>query len=70
MEVRIYETALDILGERAQVTAAPGIPAVGRRVHAKYWYARASGIYAGTTEIQKNIISERLLGLPKEPRCS
>ncbi|HZN82641.1 MAG TPA: acyl-CoA dehydrogenase family protein [Mycobacterium sp.] len=70
MEVRIYETALDVLGERAQVSAAPGIPAVGRHVHAKYWYARASGIYAGTTEIQKNIISERLLGLPKEPRCS
>jgi alkylation response protein AidB-like acyl-CoA dehydrogenase len=70
MEVRIYETALEILGEQAEVTAVPGGPAVGRHVHAKYWYARASGIYAGTTEIQKNIISERLLGLPKEPRWS
>jgi alkylation response protein AidB-like acyl-CoA dehydrogenase len=70
MEVRIFETALDALGEWAEVAEAPGGPAVGRHVHAKYWYARASGIYAGTTEIQKNIIAERLLGLPKEPRWS
>ena len=69
MEARIFETALDVLGPSAELDPMP-LAHSGDRFHRNYWHARASRIFAGTSEIQKNIISERLLGLPKERRWS
>jgi alkylation response protein AidB-like acyl-CoA dehydrogenase len=34
-----------------------------------FLYSRSETIYAGSNQIQRNIISERALGLPREPRA-
>ncbi len=77
-EKRFYEMALEILGPYGQATA--GLPAdlrfpvVGSSGHGDtlayaFLWSRAGTIYSGSSEIQKNVIGERVLGLPKEPRA-
>ena len=63
LERKMYETGLDLLGSQGASLDEPG-----HGFWHNYWYARAATIYAGTSEIQRNIVSERLLGLPREPR--
>ena len=58
--------ALDVLGPQGEIaTAAPYEWALLPRV---FLGSRADTIYGGTNQIQRNIIAERALGLPKEPR--
>ena len=38
------------------------------RLQRMYLFTRSDTIYGGSNEIQRNIISERALGLPREPR--
>ncbi|MFD4552199.1 acyl-CoA dehydrogenase family protein [Streptomyces sp. NPDC058251] len=59
-DIAVHETALDLLGpagESADTDWAEG-----------YVFSLAGPIYAGTNEIQRDIIAERLLGLPKGRR--
>lgn len=64
METRIMELAVDVLGPRGELE--PGSPDAEGDVYNEYLYARASMIYAGTSEIQKNILAQRVLGLPRD----
>ncbi|MCF7550821.1 acyl-CoA dehydrogenase family protein [Pseudonocardia sp. WMMC193] len=68
MEARIFETALRILGPLAELTVEAPMNLAAPGLHRRYWHARASRIFAGTSEVQRNIIAERVLGLPREPR--
>ncbi|HVA70799.1 MAG TPA: acyl-CoA dehydrogenase family protein [Acidimicrobiales bacterium] len=75
------DLAIDLLGMEAQVLTgkepAPG-SSTGRRrgrsdypvseLQAAFFFSRSETIWGGTAEIQRNIIGERALGLPKEPK--
>ena len=62
LDVRLHETALDLLGEDSELRAEHSPH--GAWVE-DYLFSIAGPIYAGTNEIQRNIVAERLLGLPK-----
>ncbi|MGH3647705.1 MAG: acyl-CoA dehydrogenase family protein [Micromonosporaceae bacterium] len=59
LDVALHETALELLGADGEL-ASEWLDG--------YLFSLAGPIYAGTNEIQRNIVAERLLGLPKEPR--
>jgi alkylation response protein AidB-like acyl-CoA dehydrogenase len=68
----IYELALDLLGARGMLHE-PGYPLVRRSGHptaltSRFLRSRASTIEGGTSEIMRNILAERVLGLPGDVR--
>ncbi|MDF1703555.1 MAG: acyl-CoA dehydrogenase family protein [Aeromicrobium sp.] len=64
----VHEENLEVLGADAEVMADHGPNAEMYGMRRNYWHGRGAEIYAGSNEIQRNIIAERQLGLPKEPR--
>jgi alkylation response protein AidB-like acyl-CoA dehydrogenase len=56
LDVRLHETALGLLGEEAELD----VPWVRG-----FLFSLAGPIYAGTNEVQRNVVAERLLGLPR-----
>ncbi|MCW2768107.1 MAG: acyl-CoA dehydrogenase domain protein [Nocardioides sp.] len=59
LDIALHETALDLLGPEAETES---------RWLDGYTFSLSGPIYAGTNEIQRNIVAERILGLPREPK--
>ena len=78
---RVTELAVDILGAAAMAPDGrwpssafqaddPGAPNDSASWVGTFYNARAGTIYAGTSQVQRNIIGEMILGLPKEPKAA
>ncbi|MCU4182978.1 acyl-CoA dehydrogenase [Acidiferrimicrobium sp. IK] len=76
---KVTELSLDIIGAEAMVpsgrwpttafqTDVPGAPNDSASWVGSFYNARAGTIYAGTSQVQRNILGEMVLGLPKEPQ--
>ncbi len=63
------ELAMDVLGTSGGVIdGEPGKGYELNELQQNFMFSRSETIYAGASEIQRNIIGERVLGLPREPR--
>ena len=58
--------AMDVMGPEAEI--AEGEPYQLNALQRMFLFTRSDTIYAGSNQIQRNIISERVLGMPREPR--
>jgi alkylation response protein AidB-like acyl-CoA dehydrogenase len=65
---RFRETALDLLGPRAQLVRSTAAARTDVDWAREFLFSRAGTIYSGSSEIQRNIIAKRVLNLPQDPR--
>ncbi len=79
----VMNLAIDVLGPEGQIlTGDPdveeSVPGYGARrtsahypssvLQSSFFFSRSETIWGGTSQIQRNIVGERVLGLPKEPK--
>jgi alkylation response protein AidB-like acyl-CoA dehydrogenase len=62
------ELEMELMGPWSEILAGPNYEL--EEFQSSFLLSRAETIYTGSTEIQKNIIGERVLGLPREPAAT
>ncbi|WP_339502046.1 acyl-CoA dehydrogenase family protein [Pseudomonas silesiensis] len=60
--------AMDVLGDAGEILDAA--PYQLSRLQSLFLFTRSDTIYGGSNEIQRNVIAERALGMPREPRAT
>ena len=65
MDKRIQETAVAVQGQYGALAPEDGWAIEDGRWQFGWMWSQAETIYAGSSEIQRNIIAERVLGLPR-----
>ena len=69
MSKRLHDTVMAVLGPAAPLWRGARATTPATASWQRSWlYYQASSIWAGTNEIQRNIIGERVLALPREPK--
>jgi len=66
VEQRVYSSITDLLGPFRLTPNDPATGLDGARWVKEHYYSRAVSIYGGTSQVQRNIIADRLLRLPRE----
>ncbi|HYD62902.1 MAG TPA: acyl-CoA dehydrogenase family protein [Noviherbaspirillum sp.] len=65
LDIHMHETAQRLAGSFAELTGESPLSVEHGRWLEGYMFAQSGTIYAGTNEIQRNIIAERMLGMPR-----
>jgi alkylation response protein AidB-like acyl-CoA dehydrogenase len=65
---QLGEMAIDLLGAHGMLAGEH--PSLQHDLQHTFLFSRAHTIYAGSSQVQRNIIGERVLGLPKEPAAA
>ena len=68
LNLEMAEAALTLLGTRSMATEGDELSEDDGRWQDMFLYARAYTIAGGSNEIMRNVIAERGLGLPREPK--